>query len=161
MHTFHHKKQKLWSGFHLAGIVLLSTGLIILATSFLIDQDTDQFTLLVMVGSFFALGILSISTFSGTLLIYRESKIKNYQAVFWIKFGNWISLPPIDKLDMIIHSYKTSNFPNALSPTLSYQITVYKVVLLGQNKVVLDFDYPSQEKASKALEELRRGFDLE
>lgn len=161
MRTFNHKNQKRWIGLHLIGILLICAGLIILITSFFIGQETDRFTLFTMVGLSIVLGIIVISTFRGTLIDFKTSKIKIYQAILWVKIGNWNTLPSIDKVDMIIHSYKTSNFRNGISPTLSYQVTVYKVVLLSKNTVVLDFDYSSQEKASSALEVLKSGLDME
>lgn len=160
MHKFNYTKRSLWNGSHLIGAILICAGLIILVTSFFINQETDQLTLTVMVGCFLFLGLLIMSTFTGKLLDFKDSKIKNYQSVLWIKFGEWQPLPVVDKVDLILHSYRSSGFSNGISPSISYDITVFKVVLIGQNTLVMNLDYSSQKKASKALEELKKGFGL-
>lgn len=155
MSVFHHSNQKKWRGLHMLGVMLLIASVILLAVATLGTQDTDQLTLIALLSVSISLGLLGISTFTGVLIDLDELKIKRYQSILWMKFGAWKNLAPIDKVDMFIHTYKKRNFNNAISPTLSHQETVYKVVLLSESAVVLDLDFLAQEKASAALERLK------
>lgn len=157
---FNYKKRTPWSGSHLAGVVTLSIALIIWATSNFIENETDPFTLYMIVGFFLFLGILSLSTYSGNLIDFDGSRFKEYQSIFWFKLGEWKELPKIDHAELILHSFRSRNTPNGISPTLSRDITIYKCVLLTEGAKFLALDFAREKDAVAALEEIKSGLGI-
>lgn len=157
MPQFIHKNQFHWSGFHLIGVLLISIALIIWVTSYLIDNKTDPLTLYMIVGISFLLGLLSLSTFTGTIIDFESNKFKEYQSIFWVKFGEWQELPKIELAELILHSFRRTNTPNGISLTLSREITIYKCVLLANGTKFLALDFPKEKDAVVALEEIKKG----
>lgn len=154
MKHFNYIKRTLWNGSHLTGIVLLSMALIIWVTSNFIENETDPFTLYMIVGIFLFLGILSLSTYSGTLIDFRRNEFKEYQSILWFKLGQWQKLPKIEHAELILHSYLSTNSPNGISPTLSREVTIYKCVLLANGTKFLALDFTREKDAVEALEEI-------
>ncbi|MEB2783442.1 hypothetical protein [Algoriphagus persicinus] len=160
MPHFIHKNQSHWSGFHLIGVLLISIALIIWVTSYLFDNKTDPLTLYLIVGISFLLGLLSLSTFTGTLIDFEGNKFKEYQSIFWIKFGEWQELAKIEQVELILHSFRRTNTPNGISPTLSREITIYKCVLVAGGTKFISLDFVSEKEAIKALQTLKSGLGI-
>tara|TARA_R110002020_G_scaffold38849_4_gene116281 strand:- start:1848 stop:2333 length:486 start_codon:yes stop_codon:yes gene_type:complete len=160
MDQFNYKKQTLWNGSHLAGIVCLSIALVIWVTSNFIDNETDPFTLFMIVGIFLFLGILSLSTYSGTLIDFENNKFKEYQSLFWLKLGEWKELPKIEHAELIIHSFRRNSKPNGITPTLSYELTVYKCVLLFNGTKFLALDFTREKDAAAAVAEINSALGI-
>ena len=160
MKHFNYKKRTLWNGCHLTGIVLLSMALIIWVTSNFIENETDPFTLYMIVGIFLFLGILSLSTYSGTLIDFRRNEFKEYQSILWFKLGQWQKLPKIEHAELILHSYLSTNSPNGISSTLSREVTIYKCVLLANGTKFLALDFTREKDAVAALEEIKKGLGI-
>ncbi|MEB2773941.1 hypothetical protein SYJ56_01395 [Algoriphagus sp. D3-2-R+10] len=160
MPQFIHKNQSHWSGFHLIGVLLISIALIIWVTSYLIDNKTDPLTLYTIIGISFLLGLLSLSTFTGTLIDFEGNKFKEYQSIFWIKFGEWQELAKIEHAELILHSFRRTNIPNGISPTLSREITIYKCVLVAGGTKFISLDFAREKEAIKALQALKSGLGI-
>ncbi|WP_339867473.1 hypothetical protein [uncultured Algoriphagus sp.] len=157
---FNYKKRTLWNGSHLVGISLVSIALIIWITSNFIENETDPFTLYMIVGIFLFLGILSLSTYSGILIEFDRSRFKEYQSVFWFKIGEWKELPKIEHAEFILHSFRATNIPNGITPTLSGEVTIYKCVLLANGTKFLALDYGREKDAVVAIEEIREALGI-
>lgn len=110
-----------------------------------------------IVGISFLLGLLSLSTFTGTIIDFESNKFKEYQSIFWVKFGEWQELPKIELAELILHSFRRTNTPNGISLTLSREITIYKCVLLANGTKFLALDFPKEKDAVVALEEIKKG----
>ncbi len=160
MKYFNYKKRTLWNGSNLTGIVLLSMGLIIWVSSFFIGKETDSFKLYMIVGTILSLGFLSLSTYSGTLIDFDRSLFKEYQSILWFKLGQWQKLPKIEHAELILHSYRSTNTPNGISPTLSREVTIYKCVLLANGTKFLALDFTREKDAVAALEEIKKGLGI-
>lgn len=157
---FNYKRRTLWNGSHLAGITLILMSLIIWIASYFVTDETDPLTLYTAIAILFLIGILSVSTYSGTLVNFRSNRFKEYQSVFWYKFGNWQEFPKIEHVEIIHHSFRKSNIPNGVSPTFSHEVTIYKCVLVTGERKVIAFDFPKEKQAVNAMQEIKRGLGL-
>ncbi len=158
MNLFHYTIQR--NGIKSAGKVVILTGLIVLAVSFLIEVETPFYKVLMVGGGAVVIGSLMISISEGTLIDFETKKFKSYQSILWIKFGDWQILPLIENAELIHYTYTESNFPNGISPTISWDATVYKCVLISGGKKFMVFDYVKEKDAIVALDIIRCGFKL-
>lgn len=158
MNHFHYSIQR--NGIKTAGKVVILMGLIVLAVSFLIEVETPIYKVFMVGGGAVIIGVVMISTSEGTLIDFEANKFKAYQSILWIKFGEWQSLPIIENAELIHYTYTESNFPNGISPTISWNATVYKCVLVVGGKKFMVFDYLKDTDAISALDIIRNGFRL-
>ena len=94
------------------------------------------------------------------LLDFDKSGYKEYQSIFWIKLGTWQELLPIERAELVIHSYRSKNTPNGISPTLVQDITIYKCVLIANGTKFLALDFAKEKDAVAALERIKRGLKI-
>lgn len=158
MNRFHYSIQR--NGIKTAGKVVILMGLIVLAVAFLIEVETPIYKVLLVGGGSVAIGFLMVSISEGTLLDFEANKFKSYQSILWIKFGEWQSLPRIENAELIHYTFTESNFPNGISPTISWNTTVYKCVLISGNEKFMVFDYLTEKDAIAALAKIKEGFKL-
>ena len=158
MNHFHYSIQR--NGIKTAGKVVILMGLIVLAVAFLAEVETPIYNVLMVSGGAVIIGYLMISISEGTLINFEANKFKAYQSILWIKFGDWQNLPRIENAELIHHTYTESNFPNGISPTISWNTTVYKCVLISGGKKFMVFDYSKEKDAIVALDIIRSGFKL-
>ncbi|GGF26781.1 hypothetical protein GCM10011339_13630 [Echinicola rosea] len=107
-------------------------------------------------------GLLIITSFSGTLIDFTQNRFKEYQSVVGYKFGEWTTLPEIIKVKVISNSYISSNTPNGISPTLSGKVTKFKtLVYSNSSKPILSFEYSTMNKAVKHAKRLAAKFNAD
>lgn len=158
MNHFHYSIQR--NGIKTAGKVVILMGVIVLAVSFLIEVETSLYKVFLVGGGAVVIGVVMISISEGTLIDFEANKFKTYQSILWIKFGEWQSLPKIENAELIHYTYTESNFPNGISPTISWNATVYKCVLVVGGKKFMVFDYLKETDAIVALDKIREGLKL-
>ncbi|OOG70662.1 hypothetical protein [Algoriphagus sp. A40] len=158
MNHFHYSIQR--NGIKTAGKVVILMGLIVLAVPFLIEVETPIYKIIMVGGGALVIGTLMISISEGTLIDFETNKFKAYQSILWIKFGEWQSLPQIENAELIHYTYTESNFPNGISPTISWNAIVHKCVLVVDCKKFMVFDYSKEKDAIAALDIIRNGFKL-
>lgn len=81
MNVFIHKNRILWEGFHLVGMILMAVAIVFLLFYFASDFTTDQDTLVALVGALLFLGLMSISSYSGTVIDYENRRYKSFQSI--------------------------------------------------------------------------------
>lgn len=158
MNKFHYTNQK--NSLQLVSGILLLMGLIVLSVPFFVEVDTAFSKILLVGGIPIVIGVIMISTYRGTLLDFEAHKLKEYQSILWIKFGEWQNLPIIENAELIHYTYTHTNTPNGISPTLSGEITIYKCVLVVKSKKFMVFDYTKETDAIIALDKIREGYKL-
>jgi len=148
------------NGSSVLGIILIGAGLIVLLVPLVIEVNTDSQKIWIVGGGALVVGMLIVSIYSGTLIDFRRNEFKEYQSIFWFKIGEWQQLPKIEHAELILHSYRSTNTPNGISPTLSREVTVYKCVLLANGTKFLALDFTREKYAVAALEELKEGLGI-
>ncbi len=161
MDQFNHKNQNSGiNGARLLGICLISAGLIVLLVPIFIDVSTDSQKIGLVGGGAFLFGMLLISIYSGIRIDFRSNRFKEYKSVLWFKFGQWEELPKIEHAELILHSFRSTNTPNGISPTLSREVTIYKCVLLANGTKFLALDFSKEKDAIAALEEIKERLEI-
>jgi hypothetical protein len=158
LNHFHYSTQR--NGIKTAGKVVILMGLIVLAVPFLVEVETPIYKVFLVGGGAVVIGSLMISISEGTLIDFKANKFKVYQSILWIKFGEWQSLPKIENAELIHHTFTETNFPNGISPTISWNTTVYKCVLVSGGKKFMFFDYSKEKDTIVALDKIIEGFKL-
>ncbi len=158
MNHLHYVNRK--NGLQIVGGILILMGLIVLAVPIFFEVDTEFSKVLLVSGIPIVIGVIMISTYSGTLIEFENHKFKEYQSIQWIKFGDWQNLPKIENAELIHYTYTQTNTPNGISPTISGEVTVYKCVLVSGGKKFMVFDYSKEKDAIVALDIIRNGFRL-
>ncbi|MEM6643359.1 MAG: hypothetical protein AAF616_10290 [Bacteroidota bacterium] len=164
MQNFTFRNRNLTSGPHLLGLLLFLAGLLALASPLFLESASSTAKIFAVGGGAIFIGILIITSHSGTFLDFTEQRFKEYFSVFGYHFGEWNQLPQIKKVRLFSHSYISRNIPNGVSPTLSAKVTDYKLLLFtNEETAFLTFSYSKKGKAEKAAETLaaRLGAALE
>lgn len=142
------------------GICLIAAGLIVLLVPFFFEVDTDSRKIGMVGGGAFLIGMFLISIYSGTLIDFQKHRFREYQSILWFKFGRWVALPRIEHVELIHHSFRSTNTPNGISPTMSGEVTIYKCVLLANGTKFLALDFNQEKNAVTALEKIKEGLRL-
>ncbi len=150
MKQFNFKKRNLFSGPHLLGSLLLLAGLFaLISPTFLESGSSIERILAVGIGAVLV-GLLIVSSYSGTLIDSTQKRFKEYFSFLGYRFGEWNALPEIVKIKVISTSYMSSNTPNGIHPTLSGKVTDYKTLVYSDApKPILSFRYSKMSKAVK------------
>ncbi|WP_339754499.1 hypothetical protein [Algoriphagus aquimarinus] len=155
MDQFNHKNLSSGiNGSSLLGLILLAAGLIVLLVPLFIEVNTDSQKIWIVGGGALVIGMLIVSIYSGTLIDFRRNEFKEYQCILWFRIGEWQKLPKIERAELILHSYRSTNTPNGISPTLSREVTIYKCVLIANGTKFLALDFTREKDAVVALEEI-------
>ncbi|SFA76692.1 hypothetical protein [Algoriphagus aquimarinus] len=155
MDQFNHKNLSSGiNGSSLLGLILLAAGLIVLLVPLFIEVNTDSQKIWIVGGGALVIGMLIVSIYSGTLIDFRRNEFKEYQSILWFRIGEWQKLPKIERVELILHSYRSTNTPNGISPTLSREVTIYKCVLIANGTKFLALDFTREKDAVLALEEI-------
>lgn len=117
--------------------------------------------LAVGIGAVF-LGLLIVTSYSGTLIDQTQKRFKEYYSIGGYRFGDWDTLPEIVKIKVISTSYMSTNTPNGVSPTLSGKVTDYKTLVYSEApKPILSFEYSNGNKAVKQAKQLATDLNVE
>ena len=150
MKTINYKSRNLFSGPHLLGILLISAGLIVLVSPAILESESSSERIVGVGAGTVILGLLIVSTYSGTLLDFAGNRYKDYQSIGGYKFGKWTTLPDITEVKLISDSYLSTNTPNGISPTLSGKVTQFRISLFSSaTEPVHSFVYSNRKKAVK------------
>ncbi|SIO05883.1 hypothetical protein SAMN05444394_3179 [Algoriphagus halophilus] len=158
---FNHKNETAGiMGPRLLGLILIAAGALVLIVPFFIVVSTEPQKIGLVGGGALIIGLIMVSIYSGTLLDFDKRRYKEYQSIFWIKLGTWQELLPIERAELVIHSYRSKNTPNGISPTLVQDITIYKCVLIANGTKFLALDFAKEKDAVAALERIKRGLEI-
>ncbi|MEN2280689.1 hypothetical protein AAGF08_01025 [Algoriphagus sp. SE2] len=161
MSLFNHKNESSGiNGARLLGLILIPAGILVLLVPFFFEVTTDPQKIGMVGGGSFLVGIFMVSIYSGTLIDFDKRLFKEYQSILWFKIGEWQELPKIEKAELILHSFRSTNTPNGISPTLSQNITIYKCVLLANGTKFLAFDFNKEKDAVFALEKIKKDLGI-
>ncbi|MEQ8684765.1 MAG: hypothetical protein RIE86_05715 [Imperialibacter sp.] len=155
MSQFDFKKRSLLSGPHLLGSLMILAGVFALISPMLMESGSSlEKTLLVGDGAV-VIGLAIVSSYEGTLIYFSENKMKDYTSVFGYKFGEWVELPSIATVTVTSTNYRSTNTSNGISPTLSGEVTDYRVLLYdNSSKPAFSFAYPKKLIAMDAAKRL-------
>ncbi|MFC5626800.1 hypothetical protein [Algoriphagus winogradskyi] len=148
------------NGPRLLGVILISAGIIVLLVPVFHQVSTDPQKIGIVGGGSFFVGLVMVSIYTGTQIDFHRNRFKAYQSILWIKIGDWQELPKIENAELILHSFRSTNTPNGISPTLSRDVTIYKCVLLSNGAKFLALDFAKEKDAVAALEEIKKGFGI-
>ncbi|MEQ8470679.1 MAG: hypothetical protein RIC35_05815 [Marinoscillum sp.] len=150
MNKFNFRKRNLLSGPHLLGTLLIIAGLFAIVSPMFLKSDNPIERILAMGVGAVILGLLIVSSYSGTLIDFTKKKYKEYLSIFGYQFGEWIVLPNISKVRVIAVSYLSTNTPNGISPTLSGKVIEFKTMVYSStSKPEFSFVYSNRDKALK------------
>lgn len=147
-------------GPRLLGLILIAAGALVLIVPFFIVIGTDPQKIGLVGGGALIIGLIIVSIYSGILLDFDNRRYKEYQSIFWIKLGTWQQLPTIERVELVLHSFRSKNTPNGISPTLVQDVTIYKCVLLANGTKFLSLDFAKEKDAVSALERIKRGLKI-
>lgn len=162
MSEFDFKKRNLLSGPHLLGSLMMLAGLFALISPLLLKGGSSlEKTLLVGAGAL-VIGLAIVSSYNGTLIYFSENKMKHYTSIFGYKIGEWMELPAIVTVTVTSTNHRNTNTSNGISPTLSGEITDYRVLLYANTtKPTFLFVYPKRSMAIDAAKQLANGLNAE
>jgi hypothetical protein len=143
------------SGPRLLGFLLAGAGLLALISPWILDSGSSIEKAIVVGLTSSLIGMILISLSSGILLDFGGNRIKHFQNVGWMKFGDWELIPQVQEIELIHHSYRSKNIPNGITPTMSGQLTMYKCVLKSSDAVILSLDFSNEKDAIVTLEEIK------
>ncbi|MEK6481522.1 hypothetical protein WJR50_28520 [Catalinimonas sp. 4WD22] len=148
MNIFNFKKRNLATGPHLLGLIIIMAGLFALASPlFFKIESSEERVLGVGIGAI-SIGLVIVSSYSGTLIDFNKKKFKEYTSICGFKLGEWTSLPVISTVKLISISLMRTNKPNGISPTLSGKVTDFKTVLYSNtSQPVLSLVYSKRDKS--------------
>lgn len=148
MHHFNYTSRKLATGPHLIGLLLVMAGVFALASPVLFPGGSSLARALVFgIGAIF-IGLFIVFSYRGTLVDFGSKRMKEYVSVGGFTFGEWTPLPAIQTVKVTSNSYRSSNTPNGISPTLSGKFTEYRIFLYSDAlQAELSFVYSKQDKA--------------
>jgi hypothetical protein len=150
LRVFNYKIRSLFSGPHLLGSLLILAGFIAFASPAILESESSLEKIIGVGAGAVILGLLIISSYSGTLIDLTGKRYKDYQSIGGYKLGEWNTLPDILKVRVISDSYLSTNTPNGISPTLSGKVTRFRISLYSSgSEPVHSFLYSNRKKAIK------------
>ena len=153
MHYFDFKKRNLFSGPHLLGSLFLIAGLFALLSPLIFESESSPERILGVGAGAIILGLLIVTSYSGTLIDFTNRRLQEYSSICGFKFGEWTTLPAISTVKVISTSYINTSTPNGISPTLSGKVTDFRTLMYSNDSTpVLSFVYSNREKAVKHAE---------
>lgn len=156
MRYFYYKSQNDGTkGPRLLGQIFLGAGLVVMLVPLFFEVETDPLKIALVGGGAFLTGLILSSIKSRILIDFDRKKFKEYKSIIWFKYGEWKVLPEIEQVELIHHSFRKSYVPNGITPTLSGQVTSYKIVLLANGAKFLVLEYTEEKDAIVALEEVK------
>jgi hypothetical protein len=151
----HFRKQRFLSnGPNLLGLMLFVAGMLAFGSLFFVEDSAFLKTIWVGLGACF-IGFILMTISSGIALDIKMRRYRHYDSILGFTSGQWETLPPIEKMEMVQHSYTSQNTPNGISPTFSSKHLIYKVVLVSLDQVELTLDFTQEKQAIKAMEQIR------
>ncbi len=150
------RKQNFFSnGPNLLGMILFLAGLVAFGTLLFLNQTDVQKTIWVgLIACIIGIVLMTIS--SGIAIDFKTYQYRSYESILGVTFGEWKKLPPIQKIDLIQHSYTSQNTPNGITPTFSSKHLIHKIVLISAEQVELTIDFRQEKKAIVAGEKLQK-----
>ena len=125
------------------------------------DSGSSELKSLVVGIIAITLGLVILSSYTGTLIHFGNNIYKEYTAIAGIKIGEWEVLPP---LASVVLDRKDLNFRsthNGITPTFATQVTEYRLSLLDANsKLVLSLIYGDPSEVTEASELLAAQFNV-
>ncbi len=148
-----YKKRNLFSGPHLAGLLLILGGIFAIISPYIMESGSSVQKSFIVGVIAMVIGIMIASSYTGTTINFKTNQFRKYTSLLGIKFGEWEPLPPIELIEVRELNYRATNTPNGITPTLSSQVTQYKVSLFDtQNRASLRFLYESEHEAKEQSE---------
>jgi hypothetical protein len=162
MNNFNFKRRNLVSGPHLLGSLLIIAGLFALLSLLFFKNESSMERVLGVGAGALILGLVIVSSYAGTLIDFTDKRFKEYLSIGGYKFGKWKTLPVNLKVKVFSTTYKSTNTPNGISPTLSGKVTDFKTLIYSNaSKPVLSFVYSNREKAIKHAKSLASGLNAD
>jgi hypothetical protein len=151
------RAQKFFSnGPNLLGFLGAIAGVLALVSLLFIENESSiQKTIWIGLSAISFGGVL-MSVSSGKMVDFKNSRFREYFSVLGFYSGKWESLPAIERVELIHHSFTSQNVPNGITPTFKSQVTIYKVVLFSEQEVLLTLDYDREINAVAAMEKISK-----
>jgi hypothetical protein len=150
MNYFNFKKRNIITGPHLLGAVLIMAGLFVLVSPVIFENEPYTGRVLIVGVGAIILGLIIVTSFSGTLIDFSEKRFKEYMSLGGYKIGEWTTFPLNLTVKVISNSYIRTNTPNGISPTFSGRVTDFKTMICSDDsQPVLSIVYSNRDKAVK------------
>jgi len=141
------------NGPNLLGLMLFAVGMLAFCSLFFVEESAFSKTIWVGLGACL-IGIILMTISSGIALDPSTNRFRHYESILGFTSGQWETFPPIEKMEMVQHSYTSQNTPNGISPTFSSKHLIYKVVLVSSEQVELTLDFSKEMEAVLAMERI-------
>lgn len=162
MDTFNFKNRNFSSSPHLFGLIALAAGLFVCISPLFLSGSSSTEKVILVGTIVTVIGLIILTSYSGTLIDFSEKRVKEYSIFCGFQNGDWQAIPEIRKVKVINANFKSSNTPNGISPTLSGQVTEYKVLLYGSAPTpVTSFIYKREDQALENAKLLAMGLQAE
>ncbi|GEM_PF-1327181 len=161
MKSIDHKNRSLLSGPHLLGTLFVFAGIVSIIGSQIMEGSESQERPIIIGIVGLVLGFIILNSYSGIQVDLNGNRFIKYQKWSGFRKGNWITLPDISEVKMDSITTSNTNTPNGISPTLSGEITTYRISLINtQGTEALVFEEPKKSKAESLEVALKEGLCL-
>ncbi len=160
MNNFDYSRRQLFSGLHLIGLICIFAGVFVLLSPMFLESETPLEKILIVGAVSVVIGLIIVTTYSGTLIDVAGNKVKEYVSVCSCRFGKWTTLPAISAIKVVSTSHIHTNIPNGISPTLSGKVREFNMLLFSEHRLPeLSFTYTSKDQAIEEARQLATAFD--
>ncbi len=162
MKNYNFRKRNLFSGPHLPGLLFIVADVFAWISPAMLKSTSSPEKIAWAGTGGVLIGSMIISSYTGTLIDLGRNRVKEYFSCFGFKFGKWTNLPDIRAIKVLSVSYRTTNTPNGISPTLSGNVIQFKTFLYSEStQPVLSFEYSHRDRAVRDAEQLAAGLNAD
>jgi len=141
------------NGPNLLGLMLFVAGTLAFGSLLVVGESAFQETIWVGTSAC-GIGFILMTISGGIELDPSTNRFRHYESILGFTSGQWETLPSIEKMEMVQHSYTSQNTPNGITPTFSSKHLIYKVVLVSSEQVELTLDFSKEMEAVLAMERI-------
>jgi hypothetical protein len=135
-------------GPHLLGLIFIAVGFFTLVSPLFMPGDNSVNKAILVGSAAIVFGGMVITSYSGTLLDFKNNRYKTYYAWVGYKVGQWKPLPAVQLVKVFPYTFKGDMTPNGVNPTATIQFTRYIVAIYSdQPKPVVTLEYDNKNAA--------------
>lgn len=155
MKVYNHRKRNLWSGPHIAGLVLVLVGIFAIISPYILDSGSSELKSLIVGLCAIILGAAILSSCTGTVIHFENNSYKEYTSIAGIKVGEWQKIPTLSSIVLDKREFDFRSTHNGITPTFVSKISEYRVALLdGDSRLVLSLIFEDKNEVVKVGEML-------
>jgi len=142
--------------------LLAVAGLFALCSPFIFELNVSINRVLIVGLTSLLIGIILICSYEGIFIDFQRLQFIHYFSFFGFKFGQWEAISKITKIKVLSIEGKSTNTPNAISPTITYSFKEHNIFIYSedQSNPLFTFPYSKRKKAIKKANELAALFGV-